>query len=105
MKYLFTFVLAVASILVSTTETADIKAKEYPLTTVVTEINENEIVVTDFNGNDWVFENTNEDWCIGDYCSMIMSDNATEIIFDDEIISCRYSGYLQGKWNDVIERR
>ena len=88
-----------------TTETGNenVPCKEYPLTTVVTETGTKEIVVTDFNGNDWIYE-TDDEWEIGDYCSMIMSDNGTESIYDDIIVNVRYNGYLQGKWADKIER-
>lgn len=72
------------------------KANQYPLSTVVVELNEENDIVTveDFNGNLWEFEGV-EDWEVGDICAMIMRDNATKIIFDDEIISTRYNGYLK----------
>ena len=96
-------VLVMCVMLVTPTGNEDVPCKEYPLTTVVTETGTKEIVITDFNGNDWVYK-TDDEWEIGDYCSMIMSDNGTENIYDDIIVNVRYNGYLQGKWADKIER-
>lgn len=75
------------------------KGKEYPMTTVVSEINEkaDEVVCIDFNGNEWVFTGV-EDWIVGDIASMIMNDKGTPIIYDDEIVSVRYDGWLEGYW-------
>ena len=71
----------------------------YPLTTKVVELDrENDIVICeDFNGFRWQFEGC-EDWQEGDICSMIMNDNGTPKIFDDEIVSVKYDGYFEG-WN------
>lgn len=70
-------------------------SSEYSLSTIVTEVDKaNDIVVCqDFNGNLWEFEGT-EDWLVGDICSMMMSDNGTETIYDDIIIDVRYDGYI-----------
>lgn len=69
---------------------------EYALTTKVAEINNetDTVICIDSNGNKWAFEGV-EDWMIGDYCSMIMNDNSTEIIYDDIIVSTRYSGRFE----------
>ena len=69
------------------------KTENYPLTTIVTEINpEIDVVsITDNNGFVWQFYGV-EDWEEGDICSVIMSDNGTETIFDDIIVTTRYGG-------------
>lgn len=50
------------------------------------------VYVVDSNGEAWTFEGC-EDYVIGDYVSMIMFDNNTQSIYDDEIVKVRYSGY------------
>ena len=74
-------------------ENSQKKTKNYPLTTIVTEINpEIDVVsIADNNGFVWQFYGV-EDWEEGDICSVIMSDNGTEDIFDDEIITIEYGG-------------
>ena len=66
----------------------------YALTTQVVEIDRDAGIVTveDANGNLWEFEGV-EDWEVGDCASMIMSDNGTDAIFDDEILDIRYSNW------------
>ena len=70
-----------------------IESNYYPLTASVTEINTNEnlILVTDNNGQIWQFSDLSN-WKKGDICSMIMNDNGTENIFDDEIVVVRNEG-------------
>ena len=69
------------------------KTENYPLTTIVTEINpEIDVVsITDNNGFVWQFYGI-EDWEEGDICSVIMNDNGTETILDDIIVTTRYGG-------------
>lgn len=67
----------------------------YPLSTVVECVNGNEITAKDFNGNLWTFTDSTEDWIKGDICSLIMHDNYTSIIYDDEIIKAQYSGFVR----------
>lgn len=50
------------------------------------------VYISDSNGEAWSFTGI-EDYQIGDYVSMIMYDNDTSSIYDDIIISVRYSGY------------
>ena len=68
----------------------------YPMTGIVVEVNYDEdiVAVEDFNGNIWEFYGC-EDWAEGDIASMLMYDNGTEIIYDDEIVSVRYCGYAR----------
>ena len=71
----------------------------YALTTKVVELDrENDVVVCeDFNGNLWEFYGC-EDWQIDDIASLLMDDNGTPTIYDDEIVSARYNGTFEG-WN------
>lgn len=77
----------------------------YPLTTTVTQINNDTVTVEDSNGNLWSF-NGAEDWEINDSCALIMDDNNTKDIRDDVIISTRYQGRMESKISDIayIER-
>lgn len=77
-----------------TTETKNL----YAMTTVVTKVDGKIITCTDFNGISWEFETEYiEDWMVGDYASLVMSDNGTkESIYDDVVISAEYDGWLDG---------
>lgn len=77
----------------------------YPLTTTVTEIENDTVTVKDSNGNLWSFDGA-EDWCVGDGCALIMHDNSTSEIIDDTIVSTRYQGRMESKISDIayIER-
>ena len=69
----------------------------YPKTCVVTDVNyvTDTVQIEDFNGEIWEFHGC-EDWVEDDICSVIMYDNGTEIIYDDVILSVRYSGWFNG---------
>ena len=69
------------------------KTENYPLTTIVTEINpEIDVVsITDNNGFVCQFYGV-EDGEELDICSLIMNDNGTETILDDIIVTTRYGG-------------
>ena len=77
----------------------------YPLSTTVTEINNDTVTVEDSNRNIWSFDGA-EDWEINDSCALIMNDNNTKDIRDDVIISTRYQGRMESKISDIayIER-
>ena len=77
----------------------------YPLSTTVTEIENETVTVKDSNGDLWSF-NGAEDWEINDSCALIMDDNNTKDISDDVIISTRYQGIMESKISDIayIER-
>ena len=77
----------------------------YPLSTTVTQIENDTVIVEDSNGNLWSF-NGAEDWEINDTCALIMDDNSTKDIRDDVIISTRYQGRMESKISDIayIER-
>ena len=69
----------------------------YPLNTVVDEINEKNDTVTcvDCDGNLWEFYGV-EDWQEGDFATMIMDTCGTATIYDDEIVTIRYNGTVEG---------
>lgn len=77
----------------------------YPLSTTVTQIENDTVTVEDTTGNLWSF-NGAEDWQINDTCALIMDDNSTKDICDDVIISTRYQGRMESKISDIayIER-
>lgn len=68
----------------------------YPMSGIVTEVNrqEDRVVVTDSTGNEWEFDGA-EDWHTGDIAAMIMEDNGTEEVYDDEIIDIQYDGWVE----------
>lgn len=65
----------------------------YPTTAIITDIHEEVVTVTGLNGEAWSFVGA-EDYEVGDVCSMIMSDNKTQTIYDDEIMIVRYVGHV-----------
>ena len=53
------------------------------------------LVLIDSTGNEWIWYGI-EDYDVGDIVAAIMDDNGTEIIYDDAIITMRYTGYAEG---------
>ena len=53
-----------------------------------------EVVITEQNGHEFVFKSEDGDWCKGDIVSVIFDSKETKRIFDDEIISYKYSGWI-----------
>lgn len=66
----------------------------YPMTAAVTALDYKNDLVTfeDANGFLWNFAGC-EDWNMGDVVSLLINDSGTEKIFDDMILTVRYSGY------------
>jgi len=66
----------------------------YALTCKVVEIDKEHDTVTmeDSTGHRWEFYGT-EDWEINDCVSAMMDDCGTDSIFDDKIVSARYSSW------------
>lgn len=66
----------------------------YALTTLVVKVDRENDTVTclDSVGNTWQFYGA-EDWQEGDCASLLMYDNGTESITDDEIHSARYNAW------------
>lgn len=65
----------------------------YTLTARIVEIDKDNDIVTceDNNGESWMFDGC-EDWQEGDCVELLMCDNGTQSIYDDEIIRVRYVG-------------
>ena len=72
----------------------------YPETGIITEIEYYDdytciFTVTVANGNQFEFYDTlNSDWYLNDIVSMLMDSKGTEIVYDDEIVLCKYSGTI-----------
>ena len=62
---------------------------------VIIELDEEEdrVYFEDFMGEIWYFEDC-EDWAIGDVVAAIMDTMGTEVIYDDEIVSVTYNGWI-----------
>lgn len=73
----------------------EILPESYALTAVVVEINYEKDLVTAQDGNDnlWQFYGS-EDWQEGDCVTLIVSDCGTAEIYDDVIVSARYSNWV-----------
>jgi len=89
MKKFFTIVILF--ILLTMSASAEI----YPQTFVVSDIKDDVLVLVDYNENEWIWEGA-EDYAIGDIVAAIMEDNDTITIYDDAIITLRYTGCLEG---------
>lgn len=75
--------------------TMNASAEIYPQTFVVSGIEDDTLVLVDYNENEWIWEGA-EDYAIGDIVAVIMDDNNTITIYDDVIITLRYAGYMEG---------
>lgn len=66
----------------------------YALTAIIVEVDiDNDLVtVEDSTGNRWQFYGV-EDWEVNDCASLLMWDNGTEYVTDDEIHSARYNAW------------
>ena len=53
-----------------------------------------EVTITMQNGNMFIFTSEDGDWIQGDLVAAIFDSKGTENVRDDEIISCRYSGWI-----------
>lgn len=97
--------LAIADLSLAKLYNANQQKHLYPLSTTVTEIENDTVTVEDSNGNLWSFNGV-EDWQVGDGCALIMHDNSTSEIVDDTIVSTRYQGRMESKISDIayIER-
>lgn len=87
--------IGVLSTLTTLAATGIIASHCYPQTTVVTEVNydENLVTVNCLNGNQFQFTGT-EDWMKDDICSMIMFDCFTNKVTDDIILDISYDGWF-----------
>lgn len=75
-------------------DVAKSNAEYYALTTCVVELDRknNMVTVEDSTGNRWQFCGV-EDWEVNDCASLLMCDNGTESILDDEIHGVRYNAW------------
>ena len=83
--------VAALTMLTSPTYTA---SDLYGLTTVITDITDDTVTCIDFNGNAWQFTGA-EDWAVDDIAALVMFNNGTPEIEDDEIITATYSGWTE----------
>lgn len=76
-------------------------AAAYPATFVVVELDEvsDSVFMQDFNGQLWGWYGI-EDTMVGDVIAAIMDDLGTDEVYDDEIVSIRYCGWLDG-WQEI----
>lgn len=74
-------------------------AELYPETARVIEVNyeEDTVTVETFNGFTFIFEGC-EDYTEGDGVALIMEDNGTEKVYDDEIVMAQYCGWELMNW-------
>ena len=77
------------------------QAETYPAALMVVDLDEHEdmVIAVDFNGNEWTWTGI-EDIFPGDMIAVMMDDQGTETIYDDEIIDLRYCGWIEG-WMDI----
>lgn len=77
------------------------QAETYPDVLMVVDLDEHEdvVIAVDFNGNEWTWTGI-EDLFPGDMVAVVMDDQGTETIYDDEIIDLRYCGWIEG-WMDI----
>jgi len=74
-------------------------AEVYPETARVVELDytEDTVTVETFNGHMFVFEGC-EDYALDDCVSLIMEDNETELVYDDEVVKAQYSAWALINW-------
>lgn len=85
------FAIVILFILLTVSASAEI----YPQTFIVSNIENDVLVLVDYNENEWIWEGA-EDYAIGDIVAAIMDDNNTITIYDDAITTLRYVGYIKG---------
>ena len=90
MQPIFAGVAALTMLTSSTYTASDL----YGLTTVITDITDDTVTCIDFNGNEWQFTGA-EDWAVNDIAALVMFNNGTPEIEDDEIITATYSGWTE----------
>lgn len=97
---MFKSILAITTALLAINPFTPKTETYYPALAVVTEINtetDSVTIMTLPDGNLWDFSDV-EDWSGGDLAVCIFSDNGTpNYLQDDEIITVRYSGYVDGE--------
>ena len=91
--------IAIALVLIALCATLTATAEIYPETAKVVEVDydTDTVTVETFTGFLFTFEGC-EDWMVGDCASLIMEDNGTELVYDDEIIMAQYGGWELVNW-------
>ena len=94
MKKFIAIITVLALIVAFSTACAEI----YPQTFIVGMVDpvQDALILIDSMGNEWFWFGI-EDYEAGDIVAAIMEDNGTAIIYDDAIITMRYTGYI-GSW-------
>lgn len=79
----------------------------YPETGIVTEIEisgeETVLTITCANGNSFKCTTADCDWYVNDLASMLMDSKGTELVYDDEVLDCKYAGALEHFMNFMEE--
>ena len=90
---------AIALIMIMTAIALTASADLYPETAKIVNLDYDADLVTveTFTGFTFQFEGC-EDYSEGDGVSLIMEDNGTELIFDDEIVMAQYCGWDLVNW-------
>lgn len=80
--------------------------RTYAETFCVTQVRGNEYTLMAFNGNEfiWVGEKNDEEYYVGDIVSAVMKDNRTKKVYDDTIVSIKYSGWVD-KWGYDVDSK
>lgn len=72
----------------------------YADTFLVTDVCNEYVSCIDYSGECYCFTTDPGDWSVGDLVGVIMYDNGTQSIYDDEILSAKYVGVLDHAWGD-----
>lgn len=83
-------VLALAAV---TLPTSKAKADIYPECGIVTVVEDDDVTIETFNGTLWGIKG--DDYMEGDVVAMIMDDHGTETVYDDEVITAKYCGWME----------
>lgn len=91
--------LMVCSVLMVMIAVGSASAEMYPMTAkvVFVDYDSDVVIVETFAGFQFALKGC-EDWIVGDCVSLIMEDNGTEFIYDDEIIMAQYSAWELMGW-------
>ena len=95
MKTITAIIIAIMLTAMCVTACADL----YPETAKVIDVTYDEDIVTVviFTGFIFTFYGC-EDWYMDDCVSLIMEDNGTELVYDDEIVMAQYGAWILLYW-------
>lgn len=88
------FIITASLVITGLWAKIDTTSNLYCQTMIVTALidEDDAVILTDANGNNWSFEGI-EDWHVGDVASVLMNNNGTVNIYDDEIVNVHCSGF------------